>query len=248
MAKTKAEKRNEVCGLLEEIEWVRDVDLGDLRFARDDEDAFDSLFVAAAVLRCVIEGKPLYRSDWIDLQVEGGILLAGPVDPVAGRSGEFRLKGLPEVSNDATEHPQEAYMAAAMKAAVAQRERAEVPERLKPFVRSKGLDTIGVSEAAVRLKVSRATVSDWATRKRLLAWTSAKRGLTIPAAQILGPGQVVPGLAEVLDVIGDPELAWAFLTQDWPFADAVARPLDKLARGQIDEVVDAAPGFGTVFT
>ena len=75
-----------------------------------------------------------------------------------------------------------------------------------------------------------------------------KRGLTIPVEQILGPGKVVPGLARVLEVIEDTELAWAFLTQDWPFADHAERPLDKLARDEVEDVVRAAPGFGMSFT
>ena len=51
-----------------------------------------------------------------------------------------------------------------------------------------------------------------------------------------------------LEVIDDPELAWAFLTQDWPFADDMARPLDKLVRGEVEDVLRAAPGFGMSFT
>lgn len=126
---------------------------------------------------------------------------------------------------------------------------AAAPERLEPFIvrRPKGADMIGVSEAAARLEVSRTTVYDWAARGILIAWKSTKRGLTIPAAQILGPGKVVPGLAKVLESIGDPELTWTFLAQEWPFADEAARPLDKLAAGRVEEVVDAAPGFGAAF-
>ena len=106
---------------------------------------------------------------------------------------------------------------------------------------------IGVSEAAARLEVSRTTIYDWAAKGTLLAWKSTKRGLTIPAAQILGPGKVVPGLAKVLESIGNPELVWAFLAQEWPFADEAARPLDKLTAGHVEEVVDAASGFGAAF-
>ena len=140
--------------------------------------------------------------------------------------------------------------AAAQREALAEAVPEEVPERLKPFFirRAWSDDMIGVSEAAARLEVSRTTVYDWAARKKLLAWRSTKRGLTIPVEQILGPGKVVPGLARVLDVIDDPELAWAFLTQDWPFADEAARPLDKLARDEVEDVVSAAPGFGMSFT
>lgn len=123
-------------------------------------------------------------------------------------------------------------------------------QRLEPFIvrRSRGPDTtIGVSEAAARLEVPCATVRDWVARRTLLAWKAPGRDLTIPAAQIVGPGEVVPDLDGVLEVIGDPELAWTFLTQEWPFAEEVARPLDKLADGQTKEVLDAAPGFGATF-
>ena len=146
-------------------------------------------------------------------------------------------------------------MTAALEAAAVQREMrgsgasAAAPKRLEPFIvrRPKGADMLGVSEAAARLEVSRTTVYDWVARGILLAWKSTKRGLTIPAAQILGPGKVVPGLAEVLESIGDPELTWTFLAQEWPFADEAARPLDKLTAGRVDEVMDAAPGFGAAF-
>ena len=76
----------------------------------------------------------------------------------------------------------------------------------------------------------------------LLAWRSTKRGQSIPAAQILGPGRVVPGLADVVDSIGDPELAWAFLTQEWPFEDTAMPPLELLKVGRTEEVVGAAHG------
>ena len=89
----------------------------------------------------------------------------------------------------------------------------------------------------------------WLDRKRtLLAWKSTRRGLTIPAEQILGPGKVVDGLAGVLNVIHDPELAWAFLMQEWPFDDKAAFPLEMLKAGPIQEVIDAAPGFGAAFS
>ena len=147
-------------------------------------------------------------------------------------------------------------LAVALEAAAAQCEAkegtigTEVPERLRPFIvrRNDDEDILGVSEAAARLRVSRTTAYDWVRRKTLLAWRSTKRGLSIPAAQILGSGRVVLGLAGVADAIGDPELAWAFLTQEWPFEGAVARPFDLLKAGRIEEVVDAAPGFGATFT
>ena len=170
------------------------------------------------------------------------------------------VEGIPVLSQRArkfvVQHPREARLAVtvALETAAAQREADEgdvdVPERLRPFTvrRTDGDETLGASEAAVRLAVSRTTVYDWVQRGTLLAWRSTKRGLSIPAAQILGPGVVVAGLADVVEVIDDPELAWSFLTQEWPFEDAVAKPLELLKSGRIGEVLRAAPGFGDTFT
>lgn len=155
-------------------------------------------------------------------------------------------------------HPRQAGMAvaAALEAAASQYQAKDrdsaggLAEALTPFVvlKSPGADTVGVSEAAERLRISRTTVYDWVEKKILLGWKSTKRGLTIPAEQILGPGKVAPGIPELLRIIEDPELAWAFLSEVWPFAGEVARPIDKLKAGEVEEVVDAAPSFGTAFT
>ena len=147
------------------------------------------------------------------------------------------------------------YRATATRAAAAQRETegadagAETPVGLRPFVvrRGGGEDILGVSEAAKRLEVSRTTVYDWVDRKTLIAWRSTRRGLSIPAAQILGAGKVVAGLADIVEAIGDPELAWTFLSQDWPFEDTVTAPLTLLKAGRIDDVLGAAAGFGATF-
>ena len=173
----------------------------------------------------------------------------------------FLVDEFPALSNSARtfvrDHPREARLAVAvaLEAVAAQRETedadagAQVPERLRPFVVRRGgcEDILGVSEAAKRLRVSRTTVYDWVDRKTLVAWRSTKRGLSIPAAQILGAGKVVAGLAAVVDAIGDPELAWAFLSQEWPFDDTAAAPLTLLKAGRLDEVLGAAAGYGTSF-
>ncbi len=168
--------------------------------------------------------------------------------PVLSRSAENFLH----------QHPRDAIMAVAvaLEAAAAKSEaRAndafdEIVTALKPFVirRPADQETIGVSKAAARLQVSRPTIYDWVSKKTLLAWKSTKRGLNIPAAQIVAPGKVVPGLAQVLGIIDDPVLAWAFLSQEWPFAEETVTPLEKLATGQVEEVLAAAPGFGTTYT
>ena len=172
----------------------------------------------------------------------------------------FLGEGLPALSRSAKafvrHRPREARLAvtAALEAAAAQCEAEEggtdVPVRLRPFIvrRIVSDEFVGVSEAAARLEVSRMTVYGWVKRNTLLAWRLTKRGLRIPAAQILGPGQVVPGLADVVDIVGDPELAWAFLTQEWPFEDEAALPLEFLKAGRTEEVIGAAHGFGATFS
>ena len=179
---------------------------------------------------------------------------------VAKETMGFLADEFPALSNSARtfvcDHPREARLAvaAALEAVAAQCETenpgagAQVPEGLRPFlVRRTGDDILGVSEAAKRLEVSRTTVYDWVNRKTLVAWRSTKRGLSIPAAQILGAGKVVPGLADVVEAIGDPELAWALLSQEWPFDDTAATPLTLLKAGRLDDVLGAAAGFGTSF-
>ena len=92
VAKTRPERRERVCELLQATRWVRHfgVDLRDLEPARKDDDAFDSHLTAAAVLRCVLEDRALCDREWIDTTAGGGMLLAGPVDP--GR----RARNLPD--------------------------------------------------------------------------------------------------------------------------------------------------------
>lgn len=103
----------------------------------------------------------------------------------------------------------------------------DVPPRLRPFVVDRaGEDLIGVTEAASRLGVSRTTVYDWVARNTLIAWRSTQRRLNIPSGQIVGPGRVTDGLAEVVEVVGEPELAWTFLSQEWPFEDGWPVPLN----------------------
>ncbi len=174
----------------------------------------------------------------------------------------IRVEDIRGLSKTATtflrRHPKEAQLAvvAALEAAATQYVGGDdtvsepVPDGLAPFIvrRPLGADMIGVSEAAKRLQVSRTTVYDWVEKKILLGWKVTRRGLTIPAEQILGRGKLVAGMAEVLAIIDDPELAWAFLSEEWPFADEAARPIDKLKAGDVAAVTGAAPSFGTAFT
>ena len=186
----------------------------------------------------------------------------GSVAKTHKQADRFHVTGLRGLSKAAAtfleRRPKEARMAVAVALETAAahyearsgRAANDTPDSLKPFIvhRPPGEDLINVSEAAERLRVSRTTVYDWVKRKTLLGWKSTKRGLTIPAEQILGPGKVMPGIAQVLDIIDDPELAWVFLSEEWPFAAKAARPIDLLKAGDIEEVENAAPSFGTAFT
>ena len=123
-------------------------------------------------------------------------------------------------------------------------------EHLRPFIvrRLDDGQIVGLLEAARQLEVPEAKVIEWAQTGILLAWETATGELRIPAEQILGPGEVVPGVGEICGMIGDPELAWVFLSQEWPFEQEVARPIDRLKEGKLDEVRQAAPSFGCSVT
>ena len=94
--KAKYDARVDACNRLSRAEWVsaNDVDLRDLDAARDNEDDFDALFTAAAVLRCQLEDRPLADREWIDPVAEGSMLLAGPVHP-GGSTRALALPGQP---------------------------------------------------------------------------------------------------------------------------------------------------------
>jgi excisionase family DNA binding protein len=109
---------------------------------------------------------------------------------------------------------------------------------------------LSISEAAGLLKATRVTVYAWIEAKRLIAWRAARRGVRIPAEQIIGPGEIVPGIEGVLAVISDPAAAWDFLTEELPYVhlDALRRPIDALKAGEIDAVVAAAHSFLDAFS
>lgn len=109
---------------------------------------------------------------------------------------------------------------------------------------------LSVSEASELLEVTRVTVYAWIEAKRLLAWRATRRGVLIPAGQIVGPGEVVPGIERVLKVIAEPAAAWDFLTEESPYvnAGALRRPIDALKAGEIDAVIAAAHSFLDAFT
>ena len=130
-----------------------------------------------------------------------GLLIDGFEFPIQSCAAWSFVRNRPRVAGAA--------VAAALEAVAARwdaRDIADLPERLRPFVvrRSSGDGILGVSEAAERPEVSRATVYEWVRTARLIAWRTTKRGWRIPERQILDTGQVVPGLKDVVDAIGGP--------------------------------------------
>ena len=175
------------------------------------------------------------------------------------------MLALPELSAAAAEivqqHPDEARVAvtAALEAVAAHfdsvRDESRIPDSLRPFVDEASAaaaddELIGPEEAARRLGVSlRATVYNWIDSQRLLGWRLTRQGTLIPAEQILGRGEVVPGIKRVLEVLPpEPRSAWRFLKEESPFFDTPIRPIDALKAGQVDDVVIAARTSGEAFT
>ena len=102
VSKTKREARDNACDRLAQAKWVREsrIDLGDLSPLKENEDDFDAHFAAAAVLRCVLEGRELVQPNWIEAKAEGSMLLAGVVQPGLGKSKsiETLAKRLPAIA------------------------------------------------------------------------------------------------------------------------------------------------------
>jgi excisionase family DNA binding protein len=129
-----------------------------------------------------------------------------------------------------------------------------LPEALRRLVVARSSDSgegrvLSVSEAAELLEVTRVTVYAWIESKRLLAWRATRRGVLIPAEQILG-AEVVPGIAQVLAVIPDQQAAWGFLSEESAFVDPekLVRPIEALREGKVEAVVAAAHSFLEAFS
>jgi excisionase family DNA binding protein len=145
--------------------------------------------------------------------------------------------------------------AAALDAAGAPMATRKLPPALQRLVTSSRADAdedrvLSISEAAELLKVTRVTVYAWIEAKRLLAWRATRRGMLVPAEQIMGPGEVVPGIERVQAVISEPAAAWDFLTEESPYVDpnSLRRPIEALKAGEVDAVVAAAHSFLDAFT
>ena len=70
------------------------------------------------------------------------------------------------------------------------------PQRLITFTKAASDEgrVLSFSEAADLLKVTRVTVYAWIETKRRLAWRATRRGVLLPAALFMGPGELTPGV------------------------------------------------------
>jgi hypothetical protein len=86
--------------------------------------------------------------------------------------------------------------------------------------------------------------------KAFLGWRATRRGVLIPAEQIVGPGEVVPGIDRVLAIIPESEAAWDFLVEESAFVDPdrSLRPIDALKAGGVGAVIAAAHSFLDAFS
>jgi excisionase family DNA binding protein len=157
--------------------------------------------------------------------------------------------------NEVTGIVANALEAAALEAELVVAAERVLPDALRRLVVARGSDSgegrvLSISEAAELLDVTRVTIYAWIESKRLLAWRATRRGVLIPAEQIVGAGEVVPGIERVLAVIPDAEAAWDFLGSESAFVDPErqVRPIDALRQGKMDAVVVAAHSFLEAFS
>lgn len=83
----------------------------------------------------------------------------------------------------------------------------------------------------------RSTLHDWHKRGAIIGLLKGERKHVFPLAQFVD-GRPVQGMSEVTRVIGNPRVAWQWLTQAKPSIGG--KPLDRLKQGHIDQVVAAA--------
>ena len=157
--------------------------------------------------------------------------------------------------NEVTGIVANALEAAALEAGLVPLKERVFPEALRRLVVPRSSDSnegrvLSISEAAELLEVTRVTVYAWIESKRLLAWRATRRGVLVPSEQIMGAGEVAPGISEVLAVIPEPEAAWDFLNEESAFVDPErsVRPIDALRLGKVEAVVAAAHSFLEAFS
>lgn len=132
---------------------------------------------------------------------------------------------------------------------------ADARARLAPFVLEGDWDALWpddelltTDETAELIGRSQPTVLEWIKKDRIVGLTRKKRGYRIPREQFGKKGGIVTGIAEIIGLLPDHNAVWSFLTEPYPFNKGLARPLDLLKKGALDEVVAAAESWGTDFS
>ncbi|BCG69028.1 hypothetical protein MesoLj113a_01860 [Mesorhizobium sp. 113-1-2] len=91
------------------------------------------------------------------------------------------------------------------------------------------------------LRIARSTLHRWQRRGDVVALRKGGRKHVFPLAQFVD-GRPVAGISDVQSLIGNPRLAWLWLTR--PSAQLDGRiPIDLLRQDQIEDVVEAARAF-----
>ncbi|MBX9907825.1 MAG: hypothetical protein K2Z25_03855 [Beijerinckiaceae bacterium] len=83
----------------------------------------------------------------------------------------------------------------------------------------------------------RSTLHEWQKRGAVIGLLKGERKHVFPLAQFVD-GRPVEGMPQVTRIIGQPRVAWQWLTQTKPSLGE--KPLDALRNGRLDEVLDAA--------
>ncbi|WP_027052642.1 antitoxin Xre/MbcA/ParS toxin-binding domain-containing protein [Mesorhizobium erdmanii] len=127
----------------------------------------------------------------------------------------------------------------------------QADEALPPPPRSDDLESMLIEDWAGRvagstyleenLRIARSTLHRWQKRGDVIALRKGGRKHVFPLAQFVD-GRPVAGIADVQSLIGNPRLAWLWLTR--PAAQLDGRiPIDLLRQDRIDEVIEAARVF-----
>ncbi|MBZ9992309.1 antitoxin Xre/MbcA/ParS toxin-binding domain-containing protein [Mesorhizobium sp. BH1-1-4] len=91
------------------------------------------------------------------------------------------------------------------------------------------------------LRIARSTLHRWQRRGDVIALRKGGRKHVFPLAQFVD-GRPVAGISDVLELIGNPRLAWLWLTRPATQLDGRI-PIDLLRQDRAEEVVEAARGF-----
>ncbi|PLP61344.1 hypothetical protein CYK37_03500 [Mesorhizobium loti] len=91
------------------------------------------------------------------------------------------------------------------------------------------------------LRIPRSTLHRWQRRGEVIALRTGGRKHVFPLAQFVD-GRPVPGIREVLELIGHPRAAWSWLIRPASELDGEA-PLALLVKDQAHDVIRAAKAF-----